>query len=107
MQFEIGNEQWNLYFIPPFSDIFLTSDGRRTVGVTDRSTNEVFIADNLTPEFEWKVLCHEIVHTAIKSYNIDLTIDQEELIADLIATYGDEILDVTDRIFSKLHRKYA
>lgn len=107
MQFEIGNEQWNLYFIPPYSDIFLTPSGRRTVGVTDRNTNEVYIADNLHPMFERKVLCHELCHCAIKSYGIDLSIDQEELLADLIATYGDEIIAVTNKIFDKLHYKYA
>lgn len=107
MQFEIGNQQWNLYFVPPDSDIFITSSGRRTVGVTDIATHEVFIANNLVPGFEHKVLCHEVVHCAIASYNVKLTIDQEELIADLIATYGREIIDVTDIIFGKIHKKYA
>ena len=36
------------------------------------------------------------------SYNIDLTIEQEELVADLISTYGEEIINVTNRIFTKL-----
>ena len=36
------------------------------------------------------------------SYNVDINIDQEELIADLIATYGSEIIDVTNRIFGKI-----
>ena len=36
------------------------------------------------------------------SYNINLEYSQEELIADLIATYGEEIIEVTNRIFSHL-----
>ena len=36
------------------------------------------------------------------SYNVDLTIEQEELVADLISTYGDEIIYVTNKIFNKL-----
>jgi hypothetical protein len=36
------------------------------------------------------------------SYNVDLSIDQEELIADLISTYGDEIINTTNRIFAHL-----
>jgi len=36
------------------------------------------------------------------SYNVDLTIEQEELVADLISTYGNEIIYITNKIFSKL-----
>ena len=36
------------------------------------------------------------------SYGINLTVDQEELLADLIATYGDEIIYTTNKIFQKL-----
>jgi hypothetical protein len=34
------------------------------------------------------VLSHELTHAAMFSYNIDLSYEQEELFADLIATYG-------------------
>lgn len=40
------------------------------------------------------------------SYNINLTIEQEELVADLIATYGDEIIYITNKIFNKLRERY-
>ena len=50
-----------------------------------------------------KVLCHEITHAAMFSYNVDLSIEQEELIADLISTYGDEIIYITNKIFNKLN----
>lgn len=36
------------------------------------------------------------------SYGIDLCLEQEELLADLIATYGYEIVDMTNTIFKKL-----
>lgn len=49
-----------------------------------------------------KVLCHEIVHAAMFSYNVDLTLEQEELVADLIATYGEEIIDITNQMFKKI-----
>lgn len=39
------------------------------------------------------------------SYNIDLSVEQEELVADLIATYGDEIIYITNKIFTKLQRE--
>ena len=36
------------------------------------------------------------------SYNVDLSVEQEELVADLISTYGDEIVYITNKIFTKL-----
>jgi uncharacterized alkaline shock family protein YloU len=36
------------------------------------------------------------------SYGINITIDQEELLADLIATYGEEIIEITNKIFKKI-----
>lgn len=49
-----------------------------------------------------KVLCHEVTHAAMFSYHVELDLMQEELIADLIATYGSEIITVTNRIFSRI-----
>ena len=36
------------------------------------------------------------------SYGINITIDQEELLADLTATYGEEIIEITNKIFKKI-----
>ena len=36
------------------------------------------------------------------SYNVNLSLEQEELVADLISTYGDEIIYITNKIFAKL-----
>lgn len=49
-----------------------------------------------------KVLCHEITHASMFSYHVQLDLSQEELIADLISTYGDEIIDITNKIFKKI-----
>jgi hypothetical protein len=53
-----------------------------------------------------KVLCHEIVHAAMFSYNIDLSLEQEELVADLIATYGEEINEITNQTIKKIKGAY-
>ena len=54
-----------------------------------------------------KVLCHELTHAAMFSYNVELTIEQEELLAELIATYGEEIIDITNILFYKLKERLA
>lgn len=105
--FEINGITWNLSLVEPYSDKLRRSDGSYTVGMTDLRTKEVSIANNLFPVFQRKVLCHELVHCAMFSYHVYLTIEQEELIADLIATYGEEIIDKTNVIFERLRRKSA
>jgi len=52
-----------------------------------------------------KVLCHEVVHAAMFSYNVEISLAEEELLADLFATYGQEIIDITNRIFLRLKEK--
>jgi len=36
------------------------------------------------------------------SYDVELTLEQEELLADLVATYGQEIIHMTNLIFRRL-----
>ena len=36
------------------------------------------------------------------SYDIELSLEQEELLADLVATYGAEIIYKTNSIFKRL-----
>lgn len=62
----------------------------------------IYINENIQGDLLKKVLCHEITHAAMFSYGVDLSIDQQELVADLISTYGDEIIYITNKIFSKL-----
>ena len=40
------------------------------------------------------------------SYNVDLTLEQEELVADLVATYGEEIIEATNQMFKKIQGAY-
>ena len=63
---------------------------------------KIYINNKLSLEKVKQVLCHEITHAAMFSYDIQLTYDQEELLADLLATYGQEIIDITNKIFSKI-----
>jgi hypothetical protein len=66
----------------------------------------IFVATGLSTVMLKKVLCHEIVHAAMFSYNVELTLEQEELIADLIATYGEEIFEITNQVFKKIKGAY-
>ena len=53
-----------------------------------------------------KVLCHELTHAAMFSYNVELSLEQEELLADIIATYGEEIIQITNTLFYKIKGRH-
>jgi hypothetical protein len=40
------------------------------------------------------------------SYNVLLSLDQEELLADIFSTYGNEIVAVTNKVFKKIKGRY-
>lgn len=73
-----------------------------TIGTTDDNTKTIYLANSLKGKLLKKVLCHEIVHAAMFSYNVELDPQQEELIANIIATYGEEILQITNDLFKRL-----
>jgi len=102
--FKINNQWWRIYFVSPMHQALRRPDGSYTIGSCDDNNKSIYICDMLNEQMIWKVLCHEITHAAMFSYNILLNIDQEELLADLVATYGYEIIDVTNREFVKLKR---
>ena len=103
--FIINNVEWNIKFVPPLHPMLYRSDGSVTVGMCDNETRTIYIDSTLNGKFLKKVLCHELTHAAMFSYGIELSIEQEELLADLIATYGEEIILITNKILKKLKEK--
>lgn len=84
----INGEEWKVALTSPLDPILQRSDKSFTLGVCDDILKTIFINKELSQKYIWKVLCHELTHAAMFSYNIDLTLEQEEILADLIATYG-------------------
>ena len=76
MRIRILDTWWNVYFIDPMDDVFIMPDGRRTVGITDLNTQEIFIANNLDREFEREVFLHEICHA--QSYVTGLNLSEKD-----------------------------
>ena len=100
--FLINDVYWKLAFVPPDFPLLQRMNGQYTIGACDNLTRTIYINELLSGDLLKKVLCHQITHAAMFSYNVDLSIEQEQLIADLISTYGDEIVYITNKIFTKL-----
>lgn len=100
--FKINGERWYIKFVPSFDPSLKLNNKEYTIGTCDDLTKTIYLDNRLKGSQLKKVLCHEIVHCAMFSYNVFLTLEQEELLADLIATYGEEIIYITNKIFKKL-----
>lgn len=100
--FKINGEEWRVVLVPPFHPQLQRDNGSYVLGSCNDYTKTIYIND----ELEWKklkkVLCHEVTHAAMFSYNVKLSYEQEEVVADLIATYGQEIITMTNRVFVRI-----
>lgn len=79
-------------------------NGDFAIGACNDSTKTIYINNELYGEEFEMVLCHELVHAAMFAYDITLGYDEEELIAEIIATFGEEIIDLTDELFERIRR---
>lgn len=92
----INGEVWRIWLVSPHHPILLMGDGNYAIGACDDPLKLIAINNTLDKDYMKHVLCHELTHAAMFSYNVDLSYEQEELIADLFATYGQEIIKITN-----------
>ena len=101
----LNNIEWYIEFVSPNHPMLMRSDESYALGACDRDSHTIYINKCLTNFMLKKVLCHEITHAAMFSYNININVEQEELIADFVATYGEEIVDITNFLFNKIRER--
>ena len=102
----INGETWRILLVSPNHPALWREDGSYTIGCCDDLVKTIYICEGLNDYYLKKVLYHELVHACMYSYNIDLNDYQEEILADLIATYGQEIIHMTNSIFKRLKDNY-
>ena len=88
--------------VSPDHPQLMRSDGTYSIGACNDALKTVYINEELNDFYIKKVLCHELTHAAMFSYNVDLSLEQEEIVADLIATYGQEIILQTNSMFNRI-----
>lgn len=102
MRVVINNIPWQIKFINGANNNLRRYDGTYTVGMTDNKQKTIFLHDHLDGSFLYKVFCHELVHAFCFSYGLNFNIEEEERLADFIATYGKEIFDMTDEFIGHM-----
>lgn len=103
--FTINKEQWKVVLCSAHHPMLIRSDGSLSVGACDDPSKTIYLSENLRGGFLKKVLCHELTHAAMFSYNVELTLEQEELLAEILCTYGEEIINITNTLFYKIKER--
>jgi hypothetical protein len=73
--FNINGEEWRIVAVSPSDPALRKTNGHYTIGMCDDNTKSIYVAMNLPLDLLKKVLCHEIVHAAMFSYNVELTLE--------------------------------
>lgn len=101
----INGVRWVTRLVSPAHPMLLTPWKTHALGVCDKVTQTICIDETLSPQELKEVLCHEIVHAFMYSYMIDLSYSEEELVAELMSQYGEEILETTNIIYNGIRMK--
>lgn len=101
----INGVRWRVRLVSPAHPLLLTPWLTHALGVCDKVTQTICVDKTLSPQLLKEVLCHEIVHAFMYSYMIDLSYSEEELVAELMSKYGEDILEQTDAIYNGIGMK--
>ena len=102
--FTINDEQWKVGVVYPNDIGLLMPKGDFALGVCDDHAKTIYISNELHGEDFERALSHELVHAAMFAYNIELGYNEEELLAEIVSIFGEEIVDLTNIIFERIRR---
>ena len=101
----INGVRWWVRLVSPAHSMLLTPWKTHALGVCDKVTQTIYVDKTLPPNKLQEVLCHEIVHAFMFSYAINVTYDEEELVAEFVSKYGKNILHQTNIIYDGIKIK--
>lgn len=101
----INGVRWRVRLVSPAHPLLLTPWKTHALGVCDKITQTICIDKTLSPQQLKEVLCHELVHAFMFSYEVDLSYNEEELVAEIMTEYGDDILAETNAIYNGIKMK--
>lgn len=101
----INGVRWRVRLVSPAHPMLLTPWRTHAFGVCDKVTQTIYIDKTLSPQQLKEVLYHELVHAFMFSYAVDLSYDEEEMVAELMTEYGEDILERTNAIYNGIKMK--
>ena len=101
----INGVDWRVRLVSPAHPLLLTPWRTHAFGVCDKVMQIICSDETLPAEWLKEVLCHELVHAYMFSYNINLSYDEEEMMAELLSQHGEQIIQKTNAIYDGIKTK--
>ena len=101
----INGVRWRVRLVSPAHPLLLTPWKTHALGVCDKITQTIGVDKTLSPQLLKEVLCHELVHAFMFSYAIDLSYEEEEMVAEIMSQYGEDIIQRTNAIYNGIKMK--
>jgi hypothetical protein len=102
--YQVNNLSWRIRLVRADSPMLRRSDNIYTLGSCDRTSRTIYISNKLKGEQLRKVLTHEVCHSVMFSYGVNLTIEQEEIVCQMISLYGLEIIGIVDDMLRRTRK---
>lgn len=102
--FTINGITWNILFVNPYSPILYDYyNNVQSVAATNYLNHTIYIANDIDDAFLIKILKHELYHCyEFSNIAYDLPTYYEEYVADFIATYGEELINIVYDVYEQL-----
>lgn len=107
-RFVMNGIAWCVKYVNPGDDVLIDRTGSRTVATTDPVARTVYLSNELSGDFLYRVVIHEMGHCAMfafglldeihKMTRIEYWIAMEEFICNFIADYGYYIFEIAYKI---------
>ena len=98
MEIKINNNIYKINFVESDNENLKIDDGEYHSGVTNFITKEIYIANNLKGNSLRYTLIHELTHAMIDSYGFMQIYWNDEIVADFMANYLNNIIDLSNKI---------
>ena len=102
--FYMNGYLWQIEYVEFDNPVLVDRTGTLTVATTDPVTCRIYISNTLQGDFLQRVLCHELGHVTMISYNLlneihrmvrpKYWIEMEEWICNFLADYGLSIFKI-------------
>ena len=81
--FNMNGYRWEVIITSPSHPCLRRSNGSYALGSCDNNCKTIYLNEFIPTDKLLKVLCHEITHAAMFSYNVNLNLDQEEIMMEI------------------------
>ena len=98
MKLNINNFHYELIYVDEKDENLEIDNGDYRSGITDFRKKKIYIANNLNNDSYKYTLKHELTHAIIDSYGLLQIEWNDEIIADFMAIYSNELQELYKKV---------